>query len=83
MRPVSEEVVQKTLKLFEAVLREKIKQKGDRSFNSPHEALGVLTEEYMELIQAVQSNNPNLVREELLDVAVSAIWGVASQVDEL
>lgn len=82
MERVSEEVVQKTLKIFEAFLREKIKQKGNRVFYSSHEALGVLTEEYSELIQAIQSNRSDLIRAELLDVAVSAIWGVASQVAE-
>jgi NTP pyrophosphatase (non-canonical NTP hydrolase) len=52
-------------------------QKGPQSYASVHEALGLITEEYKELIDAVQSNNREHVMSELLDVAVGCIWALA------
>ena len=55
--------------------------KGWGSYASRHEILGILTEEYHELVEAVQSEplegSRHSVREELLDIAVGCIFGVA------
>lgn len=56
----------------------RIEQKGGRSYSSNHEALGIITEEYYELIDAVKSNNNEHVKEELLDVAVGCLFAIAS-----
>jgi hypothetical protein len=75
---VTEEQLKKALDLFIKALRTAIKKKGDSAFASQHEALGVITEEQWELVQAVQRNNPDYELEELLDVGVSVIWEIAS-----
>lgn len=59
-------------------LEHRIKEKGDRAFISDHEALGVIAEEYDELLEAVRSNDPEKVMHELRDVIVGALWGIAS-----
>ena len=54
------------------------KKKGDHSLLSTHEIFGVVQEEVLELAQAVQANDLQSIRNELLDIAVSAILGIAS-----
>lgn len=58
-----------------------VKQKGDGSFISPHEILGVLLEEHTELIEAIQKNDPNRTIDELYDNAVVCIWGILSMIE--
>lgn len=57
----------------------RLKQKGWGTFASSHEALGIITEEMHELTDAVQHNATGNahVREELLDIAVAAVFAVA------
>ena len=43
------------------------------SFTSTHESLGVLTEEYLELIDAIRRNDPVAVRREAIQVAAVAL----------
>lgn len=52
-------------------------QHGDGAYVNVHEALGIIAEEYKELIDAVQSNKLMDVRSELIDIAVAIIWAVA------
>lgn len=59
-------------------LEKKIKEKGPLSFSSSHECLGVITEEYYELIEAVKNNDDIDVINELKDVVISAIWGLVT-----
>lgn len=42
-------------------------------FTSTHEALGVLTEEYYELIEAIRANALEVVRSEALQIAAVAL----------
>lgn len=65
-------------------LEYRIAQKGPLSFTSNHEILGVVTEEFEELKHAIHEKKRDdkyneAVREELLDVAVACIFGLASQ----
>jgi predicted transcriptional regulator len=59
-------------------LNERLSEKGRGIFLSSHEALGVITEEILELIDAVHQHDPESIKEELIDVAVAAIWGLVS-----
>lgn len=59
-------------------LYERLERHGYGIFISPHEILGILTEEHTELIGAVQSNDNDHVRKELIDVAVGALFGLVS-----
>ena len=63
------------------MVREKLefrmKQKGTHAYASIHEALGIITEEYYELQGAVMYDDQGAVVEELIDIAVGAIFGAA------
>jgi NTP pyrophosphatase (non-canonical NTP hydrolase) len=57
----------------------RLKQYGNHSFASKHEILGLVTEEYHELVDAVKTERDEYlpeVRNELLDIAVACIFGV-------
>lgn len=56
----------------------RLNQKGLDIMVSSHEALGIITEEIDELVGAVRSNCKGKIEDELLDVAVGAIFGYVS-----
>ena len=58
-------------------LFERLDQKGHGCWLSRHEIQGFLTEEYMEAVEAIHSGTINQVRDELIDIAVACIFGVA------
>jgi NTP pyrophosphatase (non-canonical NTP hydrolase) len=58
-------------------IKYRLKEKGKRTFASNHEILGIITEEYYELIEAVKNNDDNKIHDELLDIAVGCILGMA------
>lgn len=64
-------------KLQKEVAR-RLNEKGKGSFASRHEILGVATEEYHELIEAVTSKSLAEVEDELFDSAVGSIISAAS-----
>jgi NTP pyrophosphatase (non-canonical NTP hydrolase) len=70
-------VAENCKELLEEIYKE-MKNKGPAAFVSTHEILGTIAEEYDELIHAVRANNNQAVREELLDLAVLAIFGISS-----
>ena len=59
-------------------LDRRLEQHGKGALSSSHEILGILTEEMHEYTVAVQGNLPDQQVKELLDIAVGAIFGVAS-----
>lgn len=70
------------LALVEQKLKQILKQRDSGTFTSKHEILGIITEEYHELIDAVHNNNKDELIEELLDVAVGAVFGLACIIAE-
>jgi hypothetical protein len=52
-------------------------QKGHGTLASSHEILGVVSEEYHELVEAVKKNDREALKEELLDIAVACHFAVA------
>lgn len=58
-------------------LYKRLEQKGWGTFSSKHEILGIITEEYKELIDAVHSKDNKNIEEELMDIAVGAILGLS------
>jgi hypothetical protein len=64
---------------FTAHLREILARKGMGRFASSHEALGVCTNEYHEVVEAVHRTGQTEIRCELLDLAVACVFAVASQ----
>lgn len=63
-------------KLQKEVAR-RLNEKGKESFASRHEILGVIAEEYHELIDAVTSKPSSDVEDELFDLAAGAVISVA------
>jgi NTP pyrophosphatase (non-canonical NTP hydrolase) len=83
LRPiVFKQYIDGSLEAARAKLEYRLRKKGYGAYASKHEILGILTEEYKELIDAVQSQpvvgGKNSVREELLDIAVGCLFGIAS-----
>jgi NTP pyrophosphatase (non-canonical NTP hydrolase) len=56
----------------------RIERKGKGAFVSNHEGLGIIAEEYHELLKAVRSNDPVEVAAEAMDVAIGCLFLVAS-----
>lgn len=76
---VSKDNLEDVLYDLKTLIKSKIVKHGPRTYFNSHHALGVITEEYWELIEAVKSNDENRVLEELMDVAVACVWAAASQ----
>jgi len=55
----------------------RLEQKGYGKFASSHEILGIITEEYWELIEAVKSDNFKNIKHELNGIAIACILGLA------
>lgn len=57
----------------------RLNQKGEYGFLSKHEILGVIAEEYHELLESVKNDvDETKFNDELIDVAVACIFGLAS-----
>jgi NTP pyrophosphatase (non-canonical NTP hydrolase) len=57
----------------------RLREKGDGAYASEHETYGIIAEEFDELRDAMRANDPANFREELVDIAVACIIGMASQ----
>lgn len=75
---VSDEEIAEALTLLGIALKRRLAEKGYDSFVNAHEILGATEVEVMELKEAVHIKEPQRVIEELLDVAVGCVFGVAS-----
>jgi NTP pyrophosphatase (non-canonical NTP hydrolase) len=75
---VSKNTATKAFEICREKLQRRLEKYGNRAYYSPHETFGILYEEVNEVLDAVQENNNDWIIEELLDVAVAALWGVAS-----
>lgn len=58
-------------------LQKTIEEKGNTAFHSTHESLGVITEEYYELVEAVKKNDGTYI-DELLDIITACKFALAS-----
>ena len=75
---ISIEEVDIALETIRDKILEKLEEKGPHALVSIHEILGVVAEEYDELIDAVRSNDHKAVMSECEDIAVGAIFGLMS-----
>jgi hypothetical protein len=79
---VSDERIRWAITEFTDKLRARLNEKGNGSFASWHEALGSITEEYIELINAIHANDGSARRRdecnaEALDLAVACVFARA------
>lgn len=79
---VSDSHLLTVIELFVEQLGKRLEKHGRGKYASAHETLGIVAEEYDELLDAVRKNDPQLVYEELMDIAVGCIFGVASMTAE-
>jgi len=70
------EQIDNTIQVIIDMFMYRLKQKGYGTFTSRHEILGVITEEYKEFKDAVHSKDYKQMENELIDIAVGAIFGV-------
>jgi hypothetical protein len=63
---------------FEKALANKINKKGMNTWVSRHEIYGFVAEEFYELMKSLHENHHTNFEEELIDVMVSCLWGLAS-----
>ena len=56
----------------------RLNQKGAGLFVDPHQIYGIVAEEVKELMDALHGNDIEGMKRELTDIAVAAIWGIAS-----
>ncbi len=74
---VSGEKVAFARNAVERKLMDRLNEKGWGTWSSRHELLGFLTEEYHEVVAAVQTESMDRIKDELIDVAVGCIFGIA------
>lgn len=67
----------KELAAIKYALYKRLDEKGYGEFSSTHEMLGIITEEYLELVEAVRSNNQKDIKKEVVDITVACIFGCA------
>lgn len=76
---INKELQKEVIDDFIKFLEKKIKQKGRFSFNSPWEIMGKMgIEELHELTLDLHKKDWKGFENELMDIAVCAIWGIAS-----
>ena len=78
---VEQREIDAVLEAVKQSLLRRLDQHGWGKFVGPHEALGVLTEEWKECIDAAQDNNNTELAKEMLDIAISGIWGYLSLIE--
>ena len=61
-------------------LDRRLKKHGPGIYASECETLGIVAEEYDEFVDAVRANDHTKCRAELFDIAVAALFGVVSSV---
>lgn len=60
------------------LLKYRLEQKGCGIYISSHEILGIIGEEWEELIRAVHNNDVKNTKEELMDILIGCIWALVS-----
>lgn len=74
---VDNEQIKDAIDDMRQVMQRRLEEKGRGAFLSRHEILGIIEEEYSELVGAVTEPDMAPVVDELLDVAVACLFGVA------
>jgi len=74
---ITDEQVKGAIHLLTTAIAFRLQEKGDGTFASRHEIAGVIVEEYDEMLEALRSNNGTDFRNELIDIAVACVFGVA------
>ena len=76
-RQVSDERLSRAIVVITEAMEERICKHGRGAFAGPHEIYGVLAEEHAELLDAVRANDYREVYNEVIDIAVGALFAIA------
>lgn len=79
---VSDKILLEAVEALTVNLGRKIEKHGRGAYVGHHETLGIVAEEYHELLDAVRQNDPVDVANELMDIAVACLFGVASMMEK-
>jgi NTP pyrophosphatase (non-canonical NTP hydrolase) len=74
---ISRVAIMSALKQIAEHTEEELEKKGYGTYASIHEVLGVVTEEYIEMSEAVHKNDHTALKEELLDIATACHFAIA------
>lgn len=77
---ISDAQVAKAMQIVQERLDIRIKRHGQFSHFSKHESHGIIVEECREMEDAIRSKNHQEYWDEVLDVVVACIWGIAFRV---
>ena len=77
-KQITDEEKKTAIEFVKRQLEQQLELKGYGTFSSIHEVLGVMEEERKELVDEVHINNHRGIVNELADIAVTCIWGIAS-----
>ena len=75
---ISADEINLTITQVQRKVRDRLDEKGRGIFVSRHEMLGIITEEYLELIVAVETGSMANLKDELVDITVAGIVSIAS-----
>ncbi len=75
---ITDEQIKKCINEFLSKFYDKIKKKGSKSFNSTNEIYGKIAEEVHETLLELHARNQLAFEDELLDVAITALFGYMS-----
>ena len=73
---IPQEALEKSIKEISDKTDFRLKQKGYHAWQSTHEILGIITEEYWELQEAIKNNDINAIKKELIDIGVACHFGI-------
>ena len=76
---ITHELVEQAIEKFRERVTTAFEKHGSQCFASAHEGYGVIAEEVAELLDAIRANDPEEIKKESMDVAVSAMWLWASE----
>lgn len=80
--PVRQETKKALLTYMVVALAERIEKHGDGTYASNHDGLGTIVEEYDEFLEAIRSNDDGEILKETTDLAVGALWMVATLIEK-
>lgn len=77
---ISNAQVEKAMQLINNGLQTRLFRHGQYAHFSKHESHGIIVEECREMEDAVRSKNHQEYWDEVMDVIVAGIWGIASRI---
>lgn len=81
-RQLTDEMIDATVSFVAQEFARRLRQKGRGALVGPHEGLGIIVEEYDELIDAIRANDRSETVKESADLAVACMFGIASLMTE-